>query len=531
MLCLTLIAIIASILIIYYINSLNYWKKRNVAFIKTFPILGGMKDVILKKKNLSEVILEYYKKCPEKRYYGSFLFTKPCLTIKDIDLIKKITVKDFDYFVDHIRSINTDAEPLFAKNLAALRGQKWREMRNTLSPLFTGSKIRIMFNLISDSAKQLNEYFSDQFENDEIVEFEAKEVMSRIATDIIATTSFGIECNSLKEDTEFYKMGKLLVQSNLTAYFKAMMQSISPKLSRKLGISQVPKEISNFFSGVIKETLKEREEKGIIRQDMIHIMMEAKGKKRPEENLNIPETGFAVVKDDDHQKNDSNENESTPINVEDIIAQGFVFFLAGFEIVSTMMAFLCHELALNQDIQKKLQQEIDVAFNKTNEKLNYEEMVHMKYLDMVISEILRKWPLGIMLSRECVRDYKLIGSEIHGENDIVIEKGVSIMIPVYGIHRDPNFYPNPDHFDPERFNDTNKHNINPYAYLPFGIGPRSCIGSRLALLEVKVLIVYLLRRFELVVIERTEKPLRISPKKPGLSPDSFWLGLKQRIHF
>jgi cytochrome P450 family 9 len=58
-----------------------------------------------------------------------------------------------------------------------------------------------------------------------------------------------------------------------------------------------------------------------------------------------------------------------------------------------------------------------------------------------------------------------------------IHPGEALFIPIIGLHRDSNYYPDPEHFDPERFSDDNKHNINPLTYLPFGIGPRSCIGE------------------------------------------------------
>lgn len=75
------------------------------------------------------------------------------------------------------------------------------------------------------------------------------------------------------------------------------------------------------------------------------------------------------------------------------------------------------------------------------------------------------------LNRECVKDFKIPGT------DVVIEKGISIMIPALGLHRDPEYFPNPMKFDPERFSEPNKGINHPYTYLPFGEGPRNCIGK------------------------------------------------------
>jgi cytochrome P450 len=87
-----------------------------------------------------------------------------------------------------------------------------------------------------------------------------------------------------------------------------------------------------------------------------------------------------------------------------------------------------------------------------------------------IAESLRKYPPAGFTDRVCTKSFTLPGT------DVVIEKGITVMIPMYPLHRDPEYFPNPNKFDPERFSDENKKNIKPYTYLPFGSGPHNCIG-------------------------------------------------------
>ncbi|XP_062716546.1 probable cytochrome P450 9f2 [Aedes albopictus] len=125
----------------------------------------------------------------------------------------------------------------------------------------------------------------------------------------------------------------------------------------------------------------------------------------------------------------------------------------------------------------------------------------MKYLDMVISETLRLWPSAPAVDRLCVQDYTLDddqGLRCH------MEKGTGVWIPIYGIHRDAKHFPEPDKFDPERFSEQRKGDIQSGTYMPFGIGPRSCIGMRFALMELKCIAYYLLLNFRL---ERTENTM------------------------
>lgn len=110
------------------------------------------------------------------------------------------------------------------------------------------------------------------------------------------------------------------------------------------------------------------------------------------------------------------------------------------------MNFCMFELSKNQQIQKKVHEEIDSIVKSGNlNDLTYEALGSMKYLDWCIDETLRKYPIVPNLNRESSRDYKFAGTNIK------IEKGTPIVIPVLGIHRDPNIYVNPMEFRPERF--------------------------------------------------------------------------------
>lgn len=141
--------------------------------------------------------------------------------------------------------------------------------------------------------------------------------------------------------------------------------------------------------------------------------------------------------------------------------------ISRFDTVSTTMAFIAYELVANPDVQEKLIKEVDETFQKLEGKdLTYEELQKMKYMDQVISEVLRMWPAAPVTDRLCVKDFTL---EYDGKS-IHIEKGISFMIPIIGFHKDEKYFPNPNKFDPDRFSDENKHNIDLNTYLPFGIG-------------------------------------------------------------
>lgn len=147
---------------------------------------------------------------------------------------------------------------------------------------------------------------------------------------------------------------------------------------------------------------------------------------------------------------------------------------------------------------------------------------------MVISETLRKWPPVVTLERSCVKPYTIPATRPN-ESAVHLKVNDIIWLPSVAIQRDPKYYPEPDKFDPERFNDENKHQIKPFVYNPFGYGPRNCIGSRFALMETKTVFFHLLSKCDLVIVEETIVPLKINKKIFSLgAEDGVTLGFKPR---
>lgn len=267
-----------------------------------------------------------------------------------------------------------------------------------------------------------------------------------------------------KDMTNFEKPSQALKFIGLT---------LVPSIIKFFKITLISKKCAKFFSTMILKTIKHRENEGIVRPDMINLLMQSK-KGNLKHTQDKEDEGFATVQEHEVGRNIV-KREWTD---DELIAQCFLFFFAGFETSSTLMSFLSYELATNTDIQEKLFQEI----KKTDEQLEgkpltYDALQKIKYLDMIISEGLRKWPPTPFTDRCCVKDYLLKDEE----NDFFIEKGTTIFIPIYAFHHDPNYFPNPGKFDPERFSDENKGNINPSVYIPFRFS--FCInGSQSSLL-------------------------------------------------
>ncbi|XP_050293218.1 cytochrome P450 9e2-like isoform X3 [Anthonomus grandis grandis] len=475
---------------------MQYWKRLGVLQTNPIPLFGDSWRILFRtmsNKKFAEYIYNLY---PQERVVGSYNFSVPTLFLRDPEIIKQIGIKDFEHFVDHAPLIDPEADPLWSRNLLSLSGDKWREMRRLLSPTFTSSKIKSIYLTIEEAARNFVTYFKEKQEEG-IIELEVKDLFTRFTNDIIATTAFGIQVDSLRESNNtFYLMGKKMTDvTGFSNIFRFFMGQIFPKLAKACGIRIIDAKSAEYFAKVIDDTLKQREKNNIKRQDMIDGLLEGRKKQASNQITNL-----------------------------DITAQAFIFFFGGFETIATVMSFGAYELAINKYVQDKLREEIKANVSSDG-KVSYETLQEMKYMDMVVSEILIKWPPFPITDRICTKPYTIKALD-KNSNDIPILLHQKLQIPTSAIQNDPKYFPNPEKFDPERFSEENVKNIVPYSYLPFGIGPRICIGNRLSLTEVKLMFFYLLLNCEIVPVQKTITP-------PILTKDLFvsikggtWLGIK-----
>ncbi|XP_077293366.1 cytochrome P450 9e2-like isoform X2 [Arctopsyche grandis] len=507
-------------LYLYGSRTYDHFKNKDVKCVKPpLPFFGSGIWVFLGIEHFQDFILRCYNTCKDDKYLGLFEVQRPIILIKDVEILKLVGIEDFDSFPNHRSIISEEIDPLFGSALISLEDQKWRNMRATLSPAFASSKMKNMFVLVEEIAKEFSNFYVEQSKNavDKTTEIEANDSFIRYTNDVIATCAFGIKMNSMKNtDHKFYKLEKiggwLLIKFTLLIYF--------PMLAKFFKMKFFPKKVVSFFRNLLQCTMKSREKMGIIRYDLINILMEVKtGSLKHEESIDeSSEAGIAIVEESIIE----NEVVTKKWNDDELAAQAMTFFLGGFETTSTLIIFFFYEMARNPDIQKKVQEEIDNLINESSHGIVYTDLMQLKYLDMAVSETLRMWPPILITDRVCAKDYTLPPA-----NDI--KKGESIWIPIYGFHHDPKHFPEPDCFNPERFSVENKSNINPMTYLPFGIGPRNCIGSRFALLVAKLIIFHTLAKFEIVVTKNTQIPIILTKTSTSLMSDKgMYVGLKLR---
>lgn len=285
----------------------SYWKDRNVPGPEPVGLGGNMAGVgteVSLITKLNEIYTEYKDKTPAA---GFFISVIPQLLITDPELIKTIFIKDFAKFQDHGFYINERDDPLSA-HVFNLEGAKWKMMRNKLTPTFTSGKLKMMYSsieLIGDRFVKALDKLAKEGEA-----FEVKDLSARFTTDVVGSTAFGIEINCLGgEGEEMFRIVKTLNDSFSAKNVVNLLKMMFPKFSRLIRLPLIPREVSNYFMNLTRETVDYRENNNVNRNDFLQLLIQLKNKGYVD-----GETGGKEV----HK-----------LTFDQIAAQAFVFLFAG----------------------------------------------------------------------------------------------------------------------------------------------------------------------------------------------------------
>ncbi|XP_013148731.1 PREDICTED: cytochrome P450 6B5-like [Papilio polytes] len=460
---LTTFIIIGALSVIYYLIGIyneTYWKKRGIKFYSKNKVFGPMGEFVTSSRALFEIFNDVYKMYPDEPVVAVGNFLTPALYVKDVTNVNHVLNVDFNSF-SH-RGFDINEGDLLADNVVFMNGNRWKLMRQNMTPLFTSTKLKSMYYILDRSALDFVEYLKMR---PELLQKDTFKTVSTFCCAAIGASVFGIENESVF-DSPFLAMANKAFAPTFRINFLVAVASMNQKLFKLLRV-KLFKDHEEFFIGAIRQVIRKRQSENVKKHDFADLCVGLINKGA----LKDHDTGLEIQATE-----------------EILAAQAFFFFVAGVEPSATALYGLLVELGRNPEPLKRLHEEIDNAFEKYD-KMTYDTITEMEYLDMVFNEALRMYPPIGNLIRQCIKDTVL------PSGNIKVESGTKIFTPLYEIHRDPKIYPDPDVFNPERFSRENAKNINSNAFIPFGEGKRLCIGVRYATLQVKSGLVHLLRHF------------------------------------
>ncbi|EDV24873.1 uncharacterized protein TRIADDRAFT_13325, partial [Trichoplax adhaerens] len=443
------------------------------------PFIGNVLDYGSSEQHISQVKRqEQYG-----NVYGTFMFNAPTIWVGDPDMLKEIMVKDFTNFTNRYSLSNT-IKP-FNKSLLQLDNKDWKRVRTTLVPTFSALKLKTILPFIKVASDDLvHKLMKAEAEGKAI---DIWQPYGRYTMQVILATAFGIEFESKEQEAKLTKAaGILFRETNSLVQFFVVFASRLFKIFEPViggGIMNSTRLLVTTVERVIRERRKNLKEGIPCRKDILQQMIEAN------------------------------------LNDEEIVAQAIVFLIAGHETTANTLAFASYLLMANPEAQEKLIAEIDDKCPDES-SLDYETLSELPYLEMVISETLRIYPAGFFVNRKTKDDMVV--------NGIDIPKNSMIGLPIYAVHHNPQLWPDPERFIPERFTPEAKAKRHPYSYIPFGGGPRNCIGMRLALLEAKLALVKVLQNVKLVAVKESEIPLRLKSGATLSPANGVYVGIQKR---
>ncbi|XP_061398669.1 cytochrome P450 6d1-like [Musca vetustissima] len=476
------------IALIYLILKRNFTQWQRLGFPTDHPFQTTIK-LGLKEKPFGLIMADIYARCREK-LVGTYIFMKPVLLVKDTELLRQILTSDFANFHDRGIYVDEQNDPLSA-NLGSLKGSSWRTLRTKLTPSFTSGKLKAMFGTIDAVGDRLINHLQERLKDGQSHCLEIKNLLTTYTIDVIGSVIFGLNVDSFKyPDNEFRDLSDRIFnteKSSVLIKFRTLMVFIYPpivKLLTRLGLED---PVLCRLRDIMKETIEFREQNGVVRRDLLQLLIQLRN------------TGKITDDNDTNWSIETTADNLKAMSIDVIAANAFLFYIAGSETTSAATAFTLYDLAMNPKVLLKLQTEIDDILQKHGLKaqgsLTYDAIQDMKYLDLCVKETTRKYPGLPFLNRECTQDYHIPRS------DLTIPKGTPIFISLWGMHRDPELFPDPLDYKPERFTETN---YNPMAYMPFGEGPRHCIAQRMGVMNAKIALVKILANFNIEEMPRKE---------------------------
>lgn len=486
-----------------------FFERLGIPYVKPHLIFGS--NHILRDRSTTP--MDFISKWRKQygKVFGFFSGSRPSLVVSDLDMIKQILIKDFQNFSNRPK-MTIKAEPVVS-TVVGLRDQRWKDVRALLAPTFSMSKMKLMAGIMNEKVDELLRIVAEHEEKGEAVEWYT--TYQGLTLDVICECALAIKSNcqrdkndSLMHAVRGFLQNALNTFNTLAIYFPVVGQIMS-FVSNQLAYSG---RMTNMIVAHLKQVIKLRRKDSHTRTvDVLQLMLEAS------ETIIEERMGKEGVIATPKKK---------MLTDDEIIANAWVFLLGGFETTANALTFSSYLLAKHKEHQDILYKEIRKTVEDPSAPLTYEQVFEMTYLDQVLSESLRLFPPVVtFIIREAAQDTEVCG--------VKIPKDTGILIPVWDIHRDPEQWPDPEKFDPERFSLASKRESTRHsmAYLPFGAGPRNCIGIRFGQLEAKLALARVILNYELELSPQTEDPPPLTVPTVAINPSAgIYCTAKKRVH-
>lgn len=416
--------------------------------LKGWPLLGNLpearRDPLRFVSRLAAIPsnLVYYRIGP----YTGYLVNHP-------DAIQYVLRKNFQNYTKDNYDYRV-LKPVLGEGLLTANGEYWRHQRRLIQPAFHPRMIEGFSSKATHATLEMLARWEMDFVGGG--PFDVADEMSRLALNIIGEVLFGTELHVEAERvTSSFQFLNADVSRRLTNPFAPPLWVLTP---RNLRFKRARTELDRVVYGIIDN----RHQNGPAEGDLLDLLLAAR------------EQGDSGTGMSDRQLRD----------------EVMTFMLAGHETTATAMTWLWYLLSEHPEVASRMRRELDEVLGDRLPEAG--DLPNLVYLDQVIQETLRLYPPVWITSRKALEDDDLGGYPVRA--------GTVVLLCQYAMHRHPNFWEDPERFDPERFSPQRSRGRHPFAYFPFGGGPRLCIGNHLAMMEIKLIVATIAQRYRLELV-------------------------------
>ncbi|XP_077468888.1 cytochrome P450 3A40-like [Stigmatopora argus] len=475
----TLIALFVGLCLLYGVWPFGHFKKLGIPGPRPYPFVGTMWVL---RKGLLVADRECHSKYGD--VWGMYDGRMPALMVTNREIIQNVMMRYCNTVFTNRRDMLSFGA--MSDALTSVKDEKWKRIRSSVSPCFTGARLKQAFSLVTRSTERL---VASLAEKDLGEPMDIKQFFAPYSLDVVTSASFSVDTDSINrpDDPLIVHLKKIMDFKFWPIIFLMLFPPLE-KLCKLLNFDLMPKASIEFFFNIIKKFKDQHREGQWDHSDFLQVLIQHE----------IPQSDIKS----------ENEQPSKGLTEREILSQAFIFIFGGYETTATTLTYILYTIATHPDIMKTLQEEIDAVTG--DGPLSYETLQNMEYLNCVMSESLRVVPPAPRLERMCKNTMEI--------NGITIPKGTVVVVPVMEVHKDPRYWKDPEVFRPERFDKDHISEIQTGTYMPFGLGPRNCVGMRYALLTVKVVLVRLLQSYNVETCEETIMPLEFNWKYQPLKP-------------
>ncbi|XP_054161124.1 cytochrome P450 3A18-like [Oppia nitens] len=473
-----------------YLKKVNtYWSSRGVNGPKPVIGFGNNLELMNVGRGRGNKDSEWMTKFG--KLYGYYDNTQPVLCIADPLLIKEVVIKNWRLFLNRRQptSLSCLNHEILSLNIEELRDVQWKRLRTVMSPWFTNA----YFGTLVDSERQcLRTLFTaiDSHIGDGDKAVNMIDVYEKYIINVIAGQVYGISLDSFTEPEHPFvqNINKTIDPID----YRVLAQKLLPNWLLKLLNIRTPFDESahQYFLQLAKHMLRKRLISGDKTRDFVGQFAQilSANDNTADDRRRITDeqwlrTGMQKFAYED-----------------EILANVWNLTMGGFETRLIAVSFATYELAMNEELQQRVYDEIiktvvtDTSSStgnsgNNNNNIDLKVLSGLPVLNALVCETLRLHFLVPSDAKVAAEDFRL------ADTGLVIEQGVKVEIPFYAIHKCPEFYDQPWTFNADRFLPENRPNLVANTFMPFGIGPRHCIAERFASLEVKYVLAEMLIRY------------------------------------